>query len=400
MLPKVFKRKLRIVVAGKTLFQQQRGDVGTFFVILIMATIIGGSYFLVNGIPSKFLIQDPLDPDKDTTYSLNKKKIAKGKKNALQLKDIPFVSNTPTPAPESREPNEPRDRPGEDTTRPRRPTRQPDENGVVITQPPAEPPDRPRGNSCGISSSPILELGEDESGRCCVMDGAARNVSECCPGVYSCDNKNPKPGQRCSANYNGEEIADDYPVWCDAKPIIYLYPTKPTLVDVVLTVPGEVVVSDPLYPVGGWKNVLAYPDGQLIYKGKTYKELFYEAAITPIDIPKNGIIVEKEQIQAELEKIGFRLGLIKHELADFVSFWTDRLSKSDSPYMMISVFSPEDKEKIDKVTISPTPDTFIQFIMYYKPLEHPYPIAPLILPNEPPKRIGFTAVEWGGILDD
>lgn len=98
MLPKVFRHKLRIVSAGKTIFKQQRGDVGTFFVVLIMATIIGGSFYLVNGVPPRFLVQDPLDPNSQTTYSLDKKKIIKGKHDNLQLKTIPFVSNTPTPA--------------------------------------------------------------------------------------------------------------------------------------------------------------------------------------------------------------------------------------------------------------------------------------------------------------
>ncbi|HVT01646.1 MAG TPA: hypothetical protein VHE53_05480, partial [Patescibacteria group bacterium] len=62
-------------------------------------------------------------------------------------------------------------------------------------------------------------------------------------------------------------------VYCVGKPVIYLYPTKPTLVDVSVKTSGRIVVSDPLYPDDGWRSVLANPDGKLIYKNKKYKEL-------------------------------------------------------------------------------------------------------------------------------
>ena len=65
-------------------------------------------------------------------------------------------------------------------------------------------------------------------------------------------------------------------IHCIWKPVIYLYPTKKTLVDVKVSVPGEIVVSDPLIEKleesvlrslggGGWKNVTAYPHGSLLY---------------------------------------------------------------------------------------------------------------------------------------
>jgi hypothetical protein len=50
------------------------------------------------------------------------------------------------------------------------------------------------------------------------------------------------------------------------------------------------------------------------------------------------------------------------------------------------------------VNISPKPDTFIEILVYFKPLKQQIPLAPLILPVTP-KRIGFTAVEWGGTID-
>jgi len=55
---------------------------------------------------------------------------------------------------------------------------------------------------------------------------------------------------------------------------------------------------------------------------------------------------------------------------------------------------------VDKVIITPEPDTFIFFLAYFKPLSQPIQVKPLMLPLEPPKRVGFTAVEWGGTIDN
>ena len=69
--------------------------------------------------------------------------------------------------------------------------------------------------------------------------------------------------------------------YCIGKPVIYLYPEKPTLVDVTVKTEGKIVISDPQIEtygglgspkqsVGGWTNVLANPDGTLLYQNKTY----------------------------------------------------------------------------------------------------------------------------------
>src|SRR5207248_2364939 len=49
-------------------------------------------------------------------------------------------------------------------------------------------------------------------------------------------------------------IVSDGRTYCIAKPVIYLYPQTPTKVQVSLKVPGEIYISDPLYPKGtGWQ---------------------------------------------------------------------------------------------------------------------------------------------------
>ena len=186
--------------------------------------------------------------------------------------------------------------------------------------------------------------------------------------------------------------------FCLGKPVVYLYPEKPILVDVSVETPGKIVVSDPLYPAGGWKNVLAHPDGTLIYENRTYKELFYESEVDEFLKPANGVIIAVSQLEPKLKELIFRLGLNDGESQEFLDFWVPRLEKLNSNYILFSLIEKSAKEKIDHVNISPEPDTRIEFIGYFKPLSTPVEITPLTLPARP-ERVGFTAVEWGATID-
>lgn len=187
---------------------------------------------------------------------------------------------------------------------------------------------------------------------------------------------------------------------CYGKPVIYLYPEFPMLVDVKLTIPGKVIESDPLYPTEGWKNVLAHPDGSLVYKGENYKELYYESQVDKVNAPDNGIVIESSKLRPKLTEITTKLGLKKSEQNEFLDYWLPRLNKLNSPYILFSVIDQAEKERADHVDIFPKPDTRIEFLAYFKPLKSPQEIKPLNLPTNPPKRIGFTAVEWGGTIDN
>lgn len=187
---------------------------------------------------------------------------------------------------------------------------------------------------------------------------------------------------------------------CFAKPVIYLYPVVPTLVDVEVITSGKIFVSDPLYPEGGWKNVLAFPDGRLIYQGKKYQELFYESEVGKVNAPDTGIVIKREDLKKELNVAIAKIGLNNWERKEFLDFWVPRLTDLDSPYILFSIIDPVEKERTDHVNITPVPDTRIEFIAYFKPLQaRSDNLKPLILPDNPPKRIGFTAVEWGGTID-
>lgn len=245
-------------------------------------------------------------------------------------------------------------------------------------------PTLPQQPTCGVANPYVLII-KQQGETCCVVDGAANSCGECCEGVT------------CSTAFG--IASDTYPYWCDAKPVIYLYPKKVTQVNVKVTVPGKIIESIPLYPKGGWKNITAHPDGTLLYNQKLYRELFYEASITRTTPPKEGFVIPISNLEPTLKNITTKLGLIDYEQREFLKYWVPKLKSLGSSYMFVSVFDAATKDVIDHVAISPQPDTFIQFIMYYKPLKQPYEVKPLNLPDTPLERKGFTAVEWGGIVD-
>jgi len=186
--------------------------------------------------------------------------------------------------------------------------------------------------------------------------------------------------------------------YCLTKPVIYLYPVKDTTVNVTLNIPGSIVESIPRYVDSGW-TVLAHPNGNLEYLGKNYPELYYESSVTKVNPPQQGFVVEKSQAKTTLIEITTKLGLIKSEQIEFLSYWLPKLDNLNSPYLFISIIDNNEKERIDNVTISPKPETKIEFLVYFKPVYAPYSPPEFKLPNQPPKRNGFTAVEWGGTID-
>ena len=187
-------------------------------------------------------------------------------------------------------------------------------------------------------------------------------------------------------------------VFCLGKPVIYLYPTKDTPVNVKVNTPGSIVESIPAYTNTGW-NVLAHPNGNIEDNGKTYKELYYESSVTKVNAPKEGFIVEKNNAEVKLREITSKLGLIKPEQEEFLAYWLPKINNLNSPYIFISVIDKNEKERIDNVEIIPQPNTKIEFLVYFKPVYKPFSVPELNFPAKAPERIGFTSVEWGGTID-
>ncbi len=262
---------------------------------------------------------------------------------------------------------------------------------VAPTSPPAtsyHPPATP-SSTCGIGQASFTTI-DPMTGKCCVADGPAETPAGCCRGV--------------GAGYDDNEFIMhlyhiDHPFyWCDAKPVIYLYPEKPTNVNVKIKIPGQITKSIPQISANEWKNITAYPGGKLFYDGGNYNELFYETAQEKTAAPNRGFVVGKKDLEKILVKMTSDLGLNSAEQSEFLSYWLVRLNELPNPYVFVSVFPADQKDLIDDVQIIPRPDVFINFIMYFKGVDEKYDVEPISLPDAP-RRAGFIAVEWGGILD-
>ncbi len=162
---------------------------------------------------------------------------------------------------------------------------------------------------------------------------------------------------------------------------------------------GEIVVSDPHYPIGGWENILANPDGHFQYHNKTYRELFYETSTTDVKRPSTGIVMDKKNLNSQLTEFIRKIGLTRHdEQQEFLDWWIPKLMNLASDRIFVSILERDEKDRLDSVEITPKPDTFIDFIVYFAPFSNNETVSPLQLPHTP-QRQGFTAIEWGGVID-
>ncbi|MGI6612745.1 MAG: hypothetical protein ACOX0Z_04255 [Candidatus Nanosyncoccaceae bacterium] len=182
------------------------------------------------------------------------------------------------------------------------------------------------------------------------------------------------------------------PIYGCAKPVIYLYPETTTKVSVV--VGADVTISDPLYPASGWRDVLAHPDGSLVYQSKIYDSLFWEGnghgrypSIT------SGVVVARAEAPTVIRRQLTELGLNTKESNDFMEFWGNKIP--DAPYVRLTWFGTEELNRLAPLRITPKPDTLIRVFLDMSGLERPISIPAQKLTSSP--RRGFTVVEWGGL---
>lgn len=180
-----------------------------------------------------------------------------------------------------------------------------------------------------------------------------------------------------------------------AKPVVYLYPTTPTVASV--RVGADVTVSDPYYPNGGWKNVLARPNGTLTYNGQQYTSLFWEGTgVGAYPGVTSGVVVRRENAVSTIRQQLLAQGLRGQEVTDFLDFWTDKIP--NAPYVRLTWLTQADIDTLAPLSVTPKPQTVIRAFLDMGGLSKPLLLQPQQFTAKP--RLGFTVVEWGGLTSE
>ena len=178
-------------------------------------------------------------------------------------------------------------------------------------------------------------------------------------------------------------------------PIIYLYPEEKTVVNVQLSLDGNLTSSYPRYSEDlGW-TVTASPDGTLTDgNGREYEYLFWEGNLRIKPDLSRGFCVKGEDTAEFLENALAQLGLTDKEADTFIMFWLPQLESNK--YNVIA-FQTEAYEDAASLEITPAPDTVIRVNMLWYPVNSYVDMEAQDLEAlNPDVREGFTVVEWGG----
>ena len=177
------------------------------------------------------------------------------------------------------------------------------------------------------------------------------------------------------------------------KPVIYLYPTEETEINVELKNKDKITCSYPKYKEG-W-NVIANTSGDLTdtETGRNLYSLYYESEVVKdYKVEDEGFVVKGEEVAKFLEEKLAILGLNERETEEFIIYWLPKLEANKYNYIRFA--TEEEIEENMPLEITPKPDTTIRIIMTFKGLDNPIKVKEQKL--EKVERIGFVAVEWGG----
>lgn len=205
------------------------------------------------------------------------------------------------------------------------------------------------------------------------------------------------------------------------KPVIYLYPPKPTEVSIKFSTPIRFTTDIPTY-ANGW-DVLAQPDGQLTdlqpqftncaaidstVPGSEYAQsacekndypyLYWEGqASGQYPTPTGGWIVPQANISNFLNQKLTQIGLTEKETSDMMAYWVPELLKKNAPYYRMAFFQTAQMNQFIPMNISPEPNTMIRVFLDWSPLTEMPAVQPQPEILNHITRSGFTVVEWGGL---
>ena len=176
------------------------------------------------------------------------------------------------------------------------------------------------------------------------------------------------------------------------KPVLYLYPTEATSVKVSFENPELLTTTYPKYDKS-W-DVLVNDKGEIFDKNnKWYYALYWEEDTDHFVDFSEGFYVEKEDAIEFLEEKLAIIGLNDKEANEFIMYWLPVLEKNGKNLVYFEL--TEEKQMHNKLIIEPKPDSLLRVSMHVKKVSKKPNIKKQEL--ETFERIGFTAVEWGGI---
>lgn len=185
----------------------------------------------------------------------------------------------------------------------------------------------------------------------------------------------------------------NYPDGVD-KPIIYLYPTDESKVNVSLWTPENLLHTYPKYNIEKWWNVIAQPNGDLLDldTNRNLYALYREWKNTIEDNFNEWFVVAWKDIIQFLEEKLEILWLNEREAEEFIVYWLPQME--NNKWNLIRFQTIEEQDRNMPLNITPTPDTVIRIMMDWKAIDEPITIPEQKLVT--PERIWFTVVErWG-----
>lgn len=178
-----------------------------------------------------------------------------------------------------------------------------------------------------------------------------------------------------------------------AKPVLYLYPEKDTNVEVSFENKDYLSTTYPKYK-DSWK-VLAKTNGDLYDEdGKYYYGLYWEEDLNHKVNFSSGFYLEKDNAIEFLEEKLTMLGFNDRERNEFIMYWLPILEKNGKSLVYFEL--TEERDSYNKLNITPKPDSLLRVAIHVKKVDKKVDIKEQNLPTF--ERVGFTAVEWGGVV--
>lgn len=179
-----------------------------------------------------------------------------------------------------------------------------------------------------------------------------------------------------------------------AKPVLYLYPKNDnTKINVTFEKPGLLTTTYPKFK-GSW-NVTANKNGDLYdSEGKYYYGLYWEEeGSTKVDFSEGFYVTKENAIEFLEEKLSI-IGLSDRERNEFIMYWLPILEKNEKNLVYFEL--TEEREEFNKLNITPKPDSLLRMAIHVKKVNKNTNIKEQKLKTF--ERVGFTAVEWGGVV--